>query len=849
MELLEAFGLAVGMGCTPSIHVNQTGVVYCRDSDESNSPRGSYSATIHTHIIKTDSSEVTSISRPISPGKQKRKDCREKEVSTTSNNAVETQTTSVQMKNTDNEVTFGPMKLKQKNLSILLVFAKEDAQSDGFWWAADKMGYKCFIAHNAEGALECYLDKHHDVVIIDHRNNKSFDPEALCRSMRATKSSDHTVIVAVTKRIAPEKDEPSVLSLLKAGFNKRIPENHNVNSCINELLCLEYGEVRSQLKLRACSAVFSALDNISEAVQICNEDNQIQYVNPAYERLTGYSADEVIGKDATEMAKADRNKTDLHDTINNQLKKGKFWEGTYHTRRKSSDVGISTHCVFSPILGPGGKLSHIVSVQKTTPDTSYSDRIKEAEYNLANGGVAHGYPRRRESLAKIHSMTVEAPITKVINIINAAQENSPITVVQALDKVLEILRTSQLYSPHFVQPMKEGDTMTSDLVGGLVSQNVKRQLITSSQESSSVSHSKPVSGHHIHIPNNLLSQMQPEVLEILELEPSWDFNIINLEKATAKRPLVHLGLKAMARFGVCDFLRVDEMTVMNWLNLIEANYHSTNSYHNSTHAADVLHATAFFLTRERNQAVLDQMDQVACLIAAIIHDVDHPGYTNAFLINEKNPLALMYNDQAVLENHHAALGFQLSWKDNSVNIFKNLTRDEYTPLRETIIDMVLATEMKQHFEHLNKFVSCVNKSTLKLEETSSMSGTGSPDSMAIINQLSTPENRSLIKRMLIKCADVSNPCRTTEMCIEWAKRIAEEYFIQTDEEKRRNLPVVMPAFDRKTCSIPKSQTSFIDFFINDMFDAWDYFCDIPDLMAHLQENYRYWKEKSEDEAS
>lgn len=66
-------------------------------------------------------------------------------------------------------------------LQILLVFAKEDAQSDGFWWAADKMGYKCFIAHNAEGALECYLDKHHDVVIIDHRNNKSFDPEALCR--------------------------------------------------------------------------------------------------------------------------------------------------------------------------------------------------------------------------------------------------------------------------------------------------------------------------------------------------------------------------------------------------------------------------------------------------------------------------------------------------------------------------------------------------------------------------------------------------------------------------------------------------------------------------------------------
>lgn len=46
-------------------------------------------------------------------------------------------------------------------------------------------------------------------------------------------------------------------------------------------------------------------------------------------------------------------------------------------------------------------------------------------------------------------------------------------------------------------------------------------------------------------------------------------------------------------------------------------------------------------------------------------------------------------------------------------------------------------------------------------------------------------------------------------------------FLQTDEEKRQGLPVVMPVFDRNTCSIPKSQISFIDYFITDMFDAWD----------------------------
>lgn len=45
--------------------------------------------------------------------------------------------------------------------------------------------------------------------------------------------------------------------------------------------------------------------------------------------------------------------------------------------------------------------------------------------------------------------------------------------------------------------------------------------------------------------------------------------------------------------------------------------------------------------------------------------------------------------------------------------------------------------------------------------------------------------------------------------------------LQTDEEKRQGLPVVMPVFDRNTCSIPKSQISFMDYFITDMFDAWD----------------------------
>jgi len=40
--------------------------------------------------------------------------------------------------------------------------------------------------------------------------------------------------------------------------------------------------------------------------------------------------------------------------------------------------------------------------------------------------------------------------------------------------------------------------------------------------------------------------------------------------------------------------------------------------------------------------------------------------------------------------------------------------------------------------------------------------------------------------------DVSNPARAREQCIEWTRRICEEYFAQTQEEMDKGLPIVMP---------------------------------------------------------
>lgn len=43
--------------------------------------------------------------------------------------------------------------------------------------------------------------------------------------------------------------------------------------------------------------------------------------------------------------------------------------------------------------------------------------------------------------------------------------------------------------------------------------------------------------------------------------------------------------------------------------------------------------------------------------------------------------------------------------DDRVNIFKNLEKEQYKIARHNVVDMILATEMTKHFEHLAKFVN------------------------------------------------------------------------------------------------------------------------------------------------
>lgn len=109
------------------------------------------------------------------------------------------------------------------------------------------------------------------------------------------------------------------------------------------------------------------------------------------------------------------------------------------------------------------------------------------------------------------------------------------------------------------------------------------------------------------------------------------------------------------------------------------------------------------------------LEILAAIFAAAIHDVDHPGLTNQYLINSSSELALMYNDESVLENHHLAVAFKLL-QDDDCDIFVNLGKKPRQTLRKMVIDMVLATDMSKHMSLLADLKTMV--------ETKKVAGSG-----------------------------------------------------------------------------------------------------------------------------
>jgi 3'5'-cyclic nucleotide phosphodiesterase len=331
-------------------------------------------------------------------------------------------------------------------------------------------------------------------------------------------------------------------------------------------------------------------------------------------------------------------------------------------------------------------------------------------------------------------------------------------------------------------------------------------------------------------------------------------------------------------------------------------YSETNAtpYHNFYHAVDVMQTVNALLVQMNAGKLFTPVETLAVVIGALCHDLEHPGVNNAYLINSGDDLALRYNDQSVLEAHHAAVCSQLLAKHKLV---EGLSKPQHKEFRRVCLASILATDMTCHFSLTDelKNVGLSNAHRIRYLLSSSTSfhhrpamtrnpgnGTGAGGGSGVADEDGassssssaahhgghygghkdarlhdaasghlagtaeeladiSPADRLIMLKNFMHAADISNPTKPWNVSKAWSDRVLEEFFNQGDRERKEGLPL-SPNTDRATVKQPQMTVNFIDFVVAPLFIALSAMLPGAQLCVDiLNENRTIWSNKLKED--
>uniref|UniRef100_A0A8C4NPZ8 Phosphodiesterase n=1 Tax=Dicentrarchus labrax TaxID=13489 RepID=A0A8C4NPZ8_DICLA len=335
---------------------------------------------------------------------------------------------------------------------------------------------------------------------------------------------------------------------------------------------------------------------------------------------------------------------------------------------------------------------------------------------------------------------------------------------------------------------------------------------------------------------------------VMERMNTWNFQIFDLVDKTggkSGRILSYVTYTLFQDTCLFEIFKIPVREFMTYFCALENGYRDI-PYHNRVHATDVLHAVWYLTTRpipgfqqihsehvtgsdtdsdsgispgrisyasSKSSSISDDsygclawnipaLELMALYVAAAMHDYDHPGRTNAFLVATNAPQAVLYNDRSVLENHHAASAWSLYLSRPEFNFLVNLDHVEFKRFRFLVIEAILATDLKKHFDFLAEFNAKVND-------------VNSPGI-----DWTNENDRLLVCQVCIKLADINGPAKVRDLHLKWTEGIVNEFYEQGDEEARLGLPI-SPFMDRSSPQLAKLQESFITHIVGPLCNSYD----------------------------
>ncbi|XP_012925259.2 LOW QUALITY PROTEIN: cone cGMP-specific 3',5'-cyclic phosphodiesterase subunit alpha' [Heterocephalus glaber] len=293
--------------------------------------------------------------------------------------------------------------------------------------------------------------------------------------------------------------------------------------------------------------------------------------------------------------------------------------------------------------------------------------------------------------------------------------------------------------------------------------------------------------------------------------------------------LIKCGLQLFFEINVVEKFKVPVEVLTRWMYTVRKGYRSI-TYHNWRHGFNVGQTMFTLLMTGRLKKYYTDLEAFAMVAAAFCHDIDHRGTNNLYQMKSTSLLAKLHGT-SILERHHLEYSKTLL-KDESLNIFQNLNKQQFDTAIHLFEVAIIATDLALYFKKRTMFQKLVDAcEQMQTEEE------------AIKYVTIDPTKKEVIMAMMMTACDPSAISKPWEVQSQVAFLVANEFWEQGDLERTVLQQQPIPMMDRnKKDELPKLQVGFIDFvctFVCTEFSRFNK--ETTPMLNGLQNNRMEWK--------
>ena len=148
----------------------------------------------------------------------------------------------------------------------------------------------------------------------------------------------------------------------------------------------------------------TVIQQSAESIVITNTSGVIEYVNPAFERITGYTRAEVLGQ-TSRLLKSGKQDAAFYKTLWSAITAGSVWHGHFVNKRKDGSL-YEEEATISPVRDNDGTITHFVAIKRdVTAEVALGEQLRHAQkieaIGTLAGGVAHDFNNLLQAMLSI----------------------------------------------------------------------------------------------------------------------------------------------------------------------------------------------------------------------------------------------------------------------------------------------------------------------------------------------------------------------------------------------------------------------------------------------------------------